>query len=99
MQHRRSHQSGEQQRFFPLFDLKLDFALAIEHALSKSGKKRADLARELGVSPSRITAILRGEENLTMEVMHKLAVAVGHKISIGISPARADERREDFSTS
>ncbi|MYM68021.1 helix-turn-helix domain-containing protein [Pseudoduganella sp. FT55W] len=82
-----------------LDDLKLDFAIAIERALVNAGKKRADLARELGVSPSRITAILRGEENLTMEVMHKLAVAVGYKIRIDISPASATERREDFSIS
>lgn len=82
-----------------LDDLKLDFAVAIERALAASGKKRSDLARELAVSPSRITAILRGDENLTMEVMHKMAAAVGHKISVQISPTSADERCEDFSPS
>lgn len=65
-----------------LDNLKLDFAVAVEHALTDSGKKRVDLAKELHVSSARITKVLRGDSNLTMEIMHKIAKAFGHTIHI-----------------
>lgn len=69
-----------------LDDFKIDFAVAVENALNFAEKKRVDLARDLQVSPARITKVLRGDSNLTMEVMHKIAMALNHKIHINLVP-------------
>jgi len=73
-------------------NFKLDFAVAIERALNTSGKKRVDLAKEIEVSPARITKILRGDANLTMEVMYKMAKALNHKIHVHLAPEDASVR-------
>lgn len=66
-------------------DLKLEFAVAIERALIASGKNRIELASAVGVSPARITKVLCGDSNLTMQVMHKLADALGQKIHLKLA--------------
>lgn len=82
-----------------LDDVKLDFAIAVERALERTGKKRVDLAKELHVSSARVTKVLSGESNLTMELMHKIAVALDHKINIQLSPASANSRWSHVLTS
>jgi plasmid maintenance system antidote protein VapI len=75
-----------------LENFKLDFAVALERALELTGKSRKDLAEELEVSPARITQVLRGDANLTMEVMHKLASALGHRVHVHLAAKDAKVR-------
>jgi len=67
-------------------DFKLDFAVSLGKALNSSGKNRTELAAALGVSQARITKVLRGDANLTMELMYKLVNALEHKIHINVAP-------------
>ena len=69
-----------------LDDLKIDFAVAVERAMQSAGKTKSELARELKVSPARITQALRGDANLTMEVMHNIASALNHKVHVHLAP-------------
>ena len=67
-------------------DLKLDFALALEKALNTSEINRTELAAKLKVSPARVTKILHGDSNLTMDVMFRLVDALEHKLHINVAP-------------
>ena len=71
--------------------LKLDFALELERAIEASGMSRTEIASALGVSSARVTNILRGDSNLTMNVMARLAHALGKKINIKFEPKAAEE--------
>lgn len=75
-----------------LDDFKIDFAVAVERALEHTDKRRVELAADLGVTPSRITKVLSGESNLTMEMMHRIAEALDHKVQIHLSPKCANGR-------
>ncbi|RSF02738.1 helix-turn-helix domain-containing protein [Achromobacter aegrifaciens] len=63
-------------------EIKLDFAIALEAAAQDEGVSKVELARRTGVSPARITKALRGDSNLTIETMEKLAEAANRTIHI-----------------
>lgn len=63
---------------------KADFAVAIDRILAKTGVNQRELAAKLGTSPAYITKVLRGNSNLTIESMVKLARAVGGNLSIQV---------------
>jgi transcriptional regulator with XRE-family HTH domain len=46
----------------------------------------AELARRVGVSRGYISRVLRGVENLTVETMTKLAIAVGGSVRLHVAP-------------
>jgi len=56
---------------------KLDFALAIEHQRKRIGKSYADVATAIETSPAYISKVFRGDANLTIESMVKLARSLG----------------------
>jgi hypothetical protein len=62
-------------------------------------KPQAALAEAAGVSPAYITKVLRGDENLTVATMAKLALAVGGKVRIHIADLHAQTRMFDYYTS
>ncbi len=64
---------------------KLDFSLAIEEKRRAVNKSYADIARAMGKSNAYISKIFRGDANLTIESMVKLARAVGGNISIQVN--------------
>lgn len=70
---------------------KLDFAIAIEAKRRDAGKSYADLARAMNTSNAYITKVFRGDANLTIESMTKLARAVGCNIDIALHHASAKE--------
>jgi len=56
---------------------KIDFAYEIEKAISAKGISQSKFAEIVGVSPAYISKVLRGDANLTIETMTKLADAIG----------------------
>lgn len=55
-------------------DIAADLALLLHHA----GKSRADLARVLGWSRARVTQVLSGDGNLTVQTIAAVASALGY---------------------
>lgn len=47
---------------------------------------QAELARRVGVSRGYISRVFRGLENLTLETMTKLAIAVGGSVRLHVAP-------------
>src|SRR5262245_48124236 len=47
---------------------------------------QAELARRVGVSRGYISRVFRGVENLTLETMTKLAIAVGGSVRLHVAP-------------
>lgn len=66
---------------------KLDFAYALDRMLHQRGMTRTAMADALGSSPAYITKIMRGDANLTIETMAKLALAIGGRVHVHISDA------------
>lgn len=73
-------------------EIKLDFALAVERALNDSGVSRAELSRRVGSSSAWITKVLRGDANLTIETMQKIAAAMGQNVHIHLARKAAKVR-------
>lgn len=55
-------------------DVAADLTLLLHH----TGKSRADLARALGWSRSRVTQVLSGHENLTVQTIAAVTKALGY---------------------
>jgi transcriptional regulator with XRE-family HTH domain len=66
--------------------IKLEFAVAIDKAIRSKKVSRKAIAESLQTSPAWVTKVLRGDVNLTIESMAKLAQAVGCNLSIKIQP-------------
>ncbi|MFM7012213.1 MAG: helix-turn-helix domain-containing protein [Betaproteobacteria bacterium] len=64
--------------------LKIEFSLALESRRREVGLSYADLARLIDSSPAYITKIFRGDTNLTIETMVKLARATGGSLDLKI---------------
>jgi ribosome-binding protein aMBF1 (putative translation factor) len=64
--------------------LKLEFAIALEKNRKAAGLSCASLAERIKASAAYITKVLRGESNLTIESMVKLARAVDGHVRIEI---------------
>lgn len=62
--------------------IKLDFALKIHRFMERAGLTKTQLAEKIGVSQPYVTKALRGDANLTIDTMVKLARAVGAELSI-----------------
>lgn len=69
--------------------IKMDFAVALERAMTRQGLSRTALARRLGISPAAVTKALRGDANLTIDSMTKIARAVGASLHVHVAPRRA----------
>jgi transcriptional regulator with XRE-family HTH domain len=59
-------------------DVAADLALLLHHA----GKTRADLARALGWSRARVTQVLSGEGNLTVQTVAAVTKALGFTFDV-----------------
>lgn len=62
----------------------VDASELIARALEASGMSQADLARELGVSRSEITARLKGERNITVRTLAETLHALGHRLALSL---------------
>ncbi len=59
---------------------KLEFALNLEQQRRAAGLSYADLAKKMGTSAAYISKVFRGDTNLTIESMVKLARATGGQL-------------------
>lgn len=69
---------------------KLSFAVYIDRRMKELGISRSELAEKIGSSPAYISKVLRGDKNLTIESMAKLAWHVDAKLHIYISRKDCD---------
>lgn len=63
---------------------KLEFALRLEQQRRKAGITYAALAKKIGASAAYVSKVFRGDTNLTIESMVKLARATGGQLDIRI---------------
>ncbi len=66
---------------------KLDFSIALEKQRESAKMTYAAIAKKLGTSAAYITKVFRGDSNVTIETMVKLARATGGEIDIQIVDA------------
>jgi len=62
------------------------FAVTVDWLLDFRGLKKKDLADRLGVSRPYISKILRGDANLTIETIGRLAYALDAEATINLRP-------------
>jgi plasmid maintenance system antidote protein VapI len=55
-------------------------ALKVLRALRAQGLSQKDLAEKMGVSPQQVSKVVKGQENLTLETIAKLELALGIRI-------------------
>ena len=67
---------------------KNSFALTVERVMKQKEVKKKDLAERLGQSPANVSKVLRGDANLTIETMTKLALALDVEVSIQLMPRK-----------
>ena len=56
--------------------------VAIQEAIWKRSIPQAELARQIGLSPARVSRFLKGERGLSLESIDKLMDALGLEIVI-----------------
>ena len=71
---------------------KLDFSLSLEKQRRIIGMSYADVARKINSSAAYVTKIFRGDVNMTIESMVKLARATGGQLHIQIIDEKASAR-------
>ncbi len=67
-------------------EAKLDFAFSLEDQRRRSGLTYSAVAQNLGVTKAYVSKVFRGDTNLTIESMVKLARAVGGRLTIQVEP-------------
>jgi transcriptional regulator with XRE-family HTH domain len=67
-------------------NLKVEFAVDIEHMMVRHNITKSALAKQIDTSPAYITKVLRGDANMTIETMTKLSCAVGATLHIHVAP-------------
>lgn len=72
---------------------KIDFSVALERQRKSAGLTYAALAKKIGSSAAYITKIFRGDSNLTIESMVKLARASGGRLNIEVVHAESQVRQ------
>lgn len=75
---------------------KLDFALAIERQRKQIGKNYADVAAAIQTSPAYVSKVFRGDANLTIESMVKLARSLGCNLELELKEINAGEVARPF---
>jgi transcriptional regulator with XRE-family HTH domain len=83
---------AQQSPEFAAEQVKLDFAVALERRMSQQGITRAELARKLGTSAAAITQTLRGDANLSIERMARLAQALDAALHVHLAPVSSQVR-------
>lgn len=67
--------------------VKLRFSVSLEQRRRAVGLSYSDLAKRLETSPAYVTKVFRGDSNLTIETMVKLALATGSEVDIRLVEA------------
>lgn len=77
-------EQGKQSDAYWVERAKLGFSVALEEQRKKSGLSYKDIAKKIATSAAYITKVFRGDTNLTIESMVKLARASGGNLEIKI---------------
>jgi len=64
----------------------LQFVDQVCEQMDAQGVSSAELARRMGTSRAWVSKVLRGENNLTVATMGKLAFALGMRVTAGLAP-------------
>lgn len=74
-----------------LVDYQMDLCELVYDRMQELGMSKTELAKQLGVSPSRVTRILSGDANVTLRTVAELDAALGLDIRIesGAQPHQA----------
>lgn len=83
---------GKQSDSYWVEHAKLGFSMALERQRKKAGLSYKDIAKKIATSAAYITKVFRGDTNLTIESMVKLARASGGKLEINIVSQDASTR-------
>lgn len=67
--------------------LKVAFADELAAFMKQNGVSKAELARRMGIQPSRVTSMLSGTSNFTIDTMVRAARAVGACLHQKLLPA------------
>lgn len=67
----------------------IEFTQALAKLMDEHGIGKADLAREIGTSPSYITKVLGGDANFTLRTMNKLLRPFHHVLHVHAAPEGA----------
>ncbi len=65
--------------------VKMDFAVGVERRMEQAGVTRAELARRLGTSAAAVTVALRGDANLTIDRMVRMAHALDATVHVHLA--------------
>jgi transcriptional regulator with XRE-family HTH domain len=76
-------------------DAKLKFSISLENQRKASKMTYASIAKKIGSSAAYITKVFRGDSNLTIETMVKLARSTGGKLEVHV--VDASKRNVDWS--
>jgi predicted XRE-type DNA-binding protein len=75
-------ESAKSDDFYWVEKIKLDFAIELDRCRRDLNMTAAEFAKELGVSRAYMSRLFRGDVNLTIKSMVKLARTVGARISL-----------------
>lgn len=70
----------------------IDASELIAVALERSGTSRAQLAKDLGISRSEVTARLAGERNITVRKLAQTLHSMGMRLELNASPIKEAEQ-------
>lgn len=68
----------------------MDISASVYKRMKELGMKQQDLAREMGVTPGRISRILRGEQKMTLTTLAKLEDALKFDLAYGFKSPRIE---------
>jgi len=70
---------------------KLHFAVALDRRRRAAGLSYRNVAEKLGTSAAYVSKVFRGDANVTIETMVKLAHATGGRLELNVVDAQAAE--------
>lgn len=73
-------------------ELKLDFTIKLNKVMCEQNINQSQLAEKLGSSKSYTTKLLKGDCNVSIATMVKIAEALDSKVEIHIAPKKATIR-------
>jgi len=91
---------NENSFWFKLEELLYDLTETIYERMKQKGISQRELAKRLGVSDAYISKILKGNENISLKTLLKLALALGLNVEIKMQPIeQRSYRKNEESTS
>ena len=72
----------EFRKYFEIEKKKLEMAMQIAELRKKKKLTQAELAKKIGIKQSIIGRIEAGKQNLTLETLHKIAIALNKNLVV-----------------